>query len=78
VISGLDAVRRIKVGEPVPEPMDQMTKVRLLADIPANERPSVQVLDTRGATFKATVAAMVAERGGGFDICDVEIPAKVG
>ena len=78
VISGLDVVRKIKVGEPVPQPQDRMTKVRLLADIPAGERPQVQVMDTRGPAFKALVEAQRAQKGAAFSVCDVEIPAKVG
>jgi peptidylprolyl isomerase len=34
VISGMDAVRAIKVGEPVADPQDRMERVRLLADLP--------------------------------------------
>src|SRR5690606_5357931 len=68
VISGLDVVRRIKVGEPVPEPQDRMLKVRLLADIPAAERPSVQAMDTAGAAFKALVDEEKARKGGAFTV----------
>jgi peptidylprolyl isomerase len=39
VISGLDVVRAIKTGEPVPSPAGRMQKVRLLSDIP---RPSAR------------------------------------
>jgi len=78
VIAGEDVVLKIKVGEPVPPPQDRMTRVRLLADIPEKERPRVQVMDTGGPAFKALVEAQKAQKGGGFDICDVEIPAKVG
>ena len=78
VISGLDVVRKIKVGEPVAEPQDRMTRVRMLSDLPEAERPTVQVMDTRSAAFRAVVEAAKAARGGSFDICDVEIPAKVG
>jgi peptidylprolyl isomerase len=42
VVSGLDVVRALKVGEPVVDP-DKMTRVRVLADIPAAERPVVRV-----------------------------------
>jgi peptidylprolyl isomerase len=77
VIAGEDVVLKIKVGEPVPPPQDRMTKVRLLADIPAAERPTVQVMDTGGAAFKALVEAQKAQKGGAFDICDVEIPAQI-
>lgn len=78
VISGLDVVRKIKVGEPVPDPQDHMTTVRLLSDLPEAERPKIEVMDTRGPAFKALVEAAKAQRGGRLDVCDVEIPAKVG
>lgn len=78
VISGLEVVRKIRTGEPVPEPQDRMTKVRLLADLPEAERPKIEVMDTRGAAFKAVLEAAKARNGGRLDVCDVEIPAKVG
>lgn len=77
VIAGEDVVLKIKVGEPVPPPQDRMTKVRLLADIPEKERPKVQVMDTGGPAFKALVEAQKAQKGGAFDICDVDIPAQI-
>jgi peptidylprolyl isomerase len=56
-----------------------MTKVRVLADLPAGQRPRVQVLDVTGPTFKAMVADAKARAGGRpLDPCDIEIPAKVG
>jgi peptidylprolyl isomerase len=78
VISGLDVVRKIKTGEPVAEPQDHMKKVRLLADMPEAERPKVQVMDTRGAAFRARVDQAKAQRGAAFNVCEVEIPVKVG
>jgi len=76
VISGLDVVRAVKVGEPVAEPRDRMERVRLLADIPETERPRVRVIDTRGAWFKAYAAAKAASTPS-FNICDLEVPAEV-
>ena len=78
VISGLDVVRKIKTGEPVAEPQDSMTRVRLLSDLPEAERPKIEVMDTRGPAFRAIVDAAKARSGGRLDICDVEIQAKVG
>ena len=77
VIAGEEVVLKIKVGEPVPPPQDRMTKVRLLADIPEKERPKVQVMDANGSAFRALVEAQKAQKGGAFDICDVEIPAQI-
>lgn len=77
VLSGLDVVRNIKTGEPVPDPQDKMLSVKLLADLPADKRPTIQVMDTRSAAFKALVAKRQAEMGAGFTNCDVDVPAQV-
>ncbi len=76
VIHGLPVVRAIKTGEPVVDP-DKMIRVRLLADIPAAERPSVRVMDTSGPAFRALVERTRAVRGADFSPCDIEIPAQV-
>lgn len=76
VIAGQAVVKAIKTGEPVAEPQDRMTRVRLAADLPAAERPKVRVIDPAGAWFKAQVASLQA-KGAGFSACDVEIPAEV-
>jgi peptidylprolyl isomerase len=77
VIAGQDVVDAIKTGEPVPEPQDRMTRVRLASDLPAAERPQVRIIDPASPWFKAAMAAQVAARGAGFTACDVDIPAEV-
>jgi peptidylprolyl isomerase len=79
VVAGQDVVRAIKVGEPVAAPQDAMKTVRVLADLPAAQRPKVQVLDVAGPTFRAMIADAKAKAGGRpLNPCDIEIPAKVG
>jgi peptidylprolyl isomerase len=78
VLSGLEVVRAIKTGEPVAAPQDAMTRVRVLADIPAGERPRVQVLDTASPSFKAMVAAAIAAGKGPGDACALDVPVKIG
>ncbi|MDP3855321.1 peptidylprolyl isomerase [Phenylobacterium sp.] len=77
VISGLEAVRSIKVGEPVVEPQDTMDKVRVLADIPAAERPSVRVIDPNSAWFKGEIESVRAAKGADFTACAIRIPSEV-
>jgi peptidylprolyl isomerase len=77
VISGLDAIRAIKTGEPVPAPRDRMDRVRVLADIPAAERPTVRVIDPAGAWFKAEIQRVRKLKGADFSLCDVTSPAEV-
>lgn len=76
VLSGLEAVRAIKTGEPVVDP-DRMIKVRILADIPAADRPKIEVLDAGSARFRALVAATRKTRGADFSVCDVDLPVRV-
>ena len=77
VVSGLDAIRAIKTGEPVDAPQDRMDRVRVLADIPAAERPTVRVIDPAGPWFKAEIARVRKAKGADFSLCDVNIPVEV-
>ena len=77
VISGLDVVRSIKTGEPVPAPQDRMDRVRVLADIPAAERPTVRVIDPAGKWFKGEISRVRKAKGADFSLCDVNIPVEV-
>jgi len=75
-LSGLNIVRAIKTGEPVVDP-DTMTKVQMLADMPAAERPSIKVLDVRSGYFKAMVETLRAKKGADFSACDIDLPVEV-
>jgi len=77
VIAGQDVIRAIKTGEPVADPQDRMERVRLLADLPAGERPTVRVIDPAGPWFTAELARLRAQQGAGFSACDVTIPSEV-
>ena len=77
VISGLEAIRAIKTGEPVPAPQDRMDRVRVLADIPASERPAVRVIDPAGPWFRGEIKRLRKTKGADFSLCDVNIPVKV-
>jgi peptidylprolyl isomerase len=77
VISGLEVVRAIKAGEPVVAPQDLMTRVQVLADMPASSRPKVRVIDPRSPWFAAEVARVRASRGADFTACAINIPSEV-
>lgn len=77
VISGLDVVRAIKVGEPVPPPQDVMQKARLLSDIPESQRPKVRVIDPKGPWFAAETRRLRALKGADFSVCDIDLPVQV-
>lgn len=75
IILGLDVVRRLAVGEPPAHP-DRMTRVTILADLPAPQRPRLQVLNISGPEFKAIVDRARLVRGADFSVCDVDIPVR--
>ncbi|MEO8927033.1 MAG: peptidylprolyl isomerase [Caulobacteraceae bacterium] len=76
-IFGQNVIDAIKTGEPPTPPADTMAKVRLLADIPAAERPTVRVIDPAGPWFKAMVERVRVEKVIDFSICDLDFPAEV-
>ncbi len=76
VIAGEDVVKTIKTGEPVEAPQDKMLTVRVLADLPAAQRPTVRVIDTRGPWFTAMVARETA-KGLPVSVCDLDLPSQV-
>ena len=75
VVQGLDVVRAIKVGEPPADP-DRMIRVRLAAELPAAERPRLEVTDTAGPAFAAEAARRKARLGSRFSVCDLEIAVR--
>ncbi len=77
VVQGLDVVRAIKTGEPVPQPQDRMISVRLLSDLPEAGRPRVEALDPGAPAFAAAVTRARAARGADFSVCDMPTPARV-
>ena len=81
VVSGLDIVRAIKVGDgengAVTADPDRMIRVRIASDLPEADRPVVQVLDTASAAFRALADGVRTARGADFSICDIVLPVQV-
>ena len=81
VVSGLDGVRAIKVGDGdngmVTADPDRMTRVRIASDLPADQRPVVQVMDASSEAFRTLVDGVRTVRGADFSICDVDLPVQV-
>lgn len=81
VVSGLETVRAIKVGDGangmITADPDRMIQARIAADLPQAERPMARVLDTASARFQALAAETRAARGADFSMCDIELPVQV-
>jgi peptidylprolyl isomerase len=75
VVSGLDVVRDIAVGEPPRRP-DRMIRVRIMSDLPANDQPKIEIMDTRSAAFRASIAAARDKLGADFSVCDVPVASR--
>ena len=76
-IGGLDVIRSIKTGEPPAPPMDTMTKVRVLADLPPGQRPTVRVIDPAGPWFRALVERVRVQKVIDFSVCDLDFPSQI-
>jgi peptidylprolyl isomerase len=76
VVSGVDVVRKIKIGVPAVNP-DKMLKVRMLSEIPEAERPKIEIMDTSSPQFKAVLDQARKTKGADFSVCDVTVPVKV-
>jgi peptidylprolyl isomerase len=72
VVSGLDVVRAIAVGEPPARP-DRMVSVRVMEDLPPSDRPHFSVIDTQSAAFHDSIASLRKREGADFTLCDVPV-----
>ena len=77
VLTGMNAVKAIKTGEPVSPPRDTVTTVRIVADLPEAQRPKIRIVDTRSAWFKARMNEIFVDRGPVFNPCAVDVPVEV-
>ena len=74
VVIGMDVLLALNHGEPPARP-DLMNSVRVLADLPAAERPKVSV--PAGAALTALIDNVRHEKGADFSVCDIVVPAKL-
>jgi peptidylprolyl isomerase len=75
VIHGQAVIEAIRDGEPPADP-DRIARMRVLADIPAADRPRLQVMDTRGPAFAALLQQALAAKGPNASLCDVTVPVR--
>jgi peptidylprolyl isomerase len=75
VISGLDVVRAIAVGEPPAHP-DKMIRVRIMADLVAADRPKIEILSPSSPLFRAKLDELKTREGANFSICDMPISTR--
>ena len=77
IVDGYNNSRRIARGEP-PDRPTPIVRVRVAADMPAEEQPAVEVLRADSETFRRYVeAAGYVKDGFVKDLCDVVTPRRV-
>lgn len=74
VVVGVDVLQALNQGVPPANP-DIMHSVRLLADVPAAQRPTVSLMT--GKALGAFIEKVRREKAADFSICDVMVPVKM-
>jgi peptidylprolyl isomerase len=75
-VDGLDLVFKLNTGEPPAQP-DVMTRVRIAADIPENERPTVEAMQPASVEFLSYVGAIRGQKRADFSICDLRVGVRI-
>ncbi|MEZ5897449.1 MAG: peptidylprolyl isomerase [Parvularculaceae bacterium] len=78
IIDGMQNARRINRGEP-PDRPTPIVRMRMASDMPASERPHIEVLRTDSEAFDGYIKGMrwVDETGFVKDLCDIKAPRRV-
>ena len=78
IVDGYEASRRIVRGEPPARPTPVM-RMRVAADIPAEELKDIKVMKTDSKLFTDYLEAKgeLSDTGYVKDICDIKVPVKV-
>lgn len=74
IVLGMDVLKNLTIGEP-PHQADIMKRVRVLSDIPNNERPKISVM--AGNALTSLINKIRQEKGADFSVCDVTIPTRM-
>ena len=76
VLAGQSVVDALAVGEPPSNP-DRMIRVRSAVDLPAAERPRLEVMDVRSREYTKFAAAKRRSHGARLSVCDMLPPARL-
>jgi peptidylprolyl isomerase len=75
VLAGQDVVNSLAIGEPPAKP-DRMIRVRIAADLPAEKRPQVEVMDIESPVYRRWAESRRREEGAQLSVCDLMPPAR--
>jgi len=77
---GREHLTKFKVGSKTDDPNfvpDKMNSVRVVADLPEDERVNIQVLKVDSPAFRNFLKTQKTPDGGYPDICDIEVPTRI-
>lgn len=75
VLAGQAVVESLTVGEPPAKP-DRMIRVRSAVDLPAADRPRLEVMDVTSRQYARFAAAQRRSHGDRLSVCDLLPPAR--
>ena len=75
-IEGIDVIYKLNVGEPPAQP-DIMMHVRVVADLPEDERPAVEAMKPSAPDFLSFAGAIRGQKRADFSICDLKIGVDI-
>jgi peptidylprolyl isomerase len=76
VVIGMDVLAGLSPGEPPATP-DRVITARLASDLPADQRPVLEVLDPAGPTAMRQIRELVRARNMSAGACDVSLTARL-
>jgi peptidylprolyl isomerase len=78
IVDGIENARRIERGEPPKRPTP-IVRMRIAADVPAEELPKIEVMRSDSAVFETYLkeAKLVDETGFVKDLCDIKPPRRI-
>lgn len=78
IVEGVENARRIERGEPPKRPTP-IVRMRIGADVPAEEMPKIEIMRSDSAVFETYLreAKFVDETGFVKDLCDIKPPRRI-
>ncbi len=78
IVEGLENARRIERGEPPKRPTP-IVRMRIAADVPAEEMPKIEVMRSDSAVFQTFLreTRLVDDTGFVKDLCDIKPPRRI-
>ncbi|MDZ7627410.1 MAG: peptidylprolyl isomerase [Parvularculaceae bacterium] len=78
IVEGIENARRIERGEPPKRPTP-IVRMRIAADVPAEELPKIEVMRSDSGVFLTYLkeAKLVDETGFVKDLCDIKPPRRI-